>query len=55
MAKKIGFKPGQHFVLDQKSAKIIKKYNIRTYILGPDLKQLDNVLNHKHFIGTLVS
>jgi uridylate kinase len=54
-AKQIEFKPGQHFVLDQKAAKIIKKYNITTYILGPDLKQLHNVLNHKHFIGTIIS
>jgi len=54
-AKKIEFKPGQHFVLDQKAAKIIKKYNIITYILGDDMKQLNNLLNHKHFIGTRIS
>ena len=55
IAKKIEFKPGQHFVLDQKAAKIIKKNNIKTFILGKDLKQLNNVLNNKHFVGTLVS
>lgn len=55
IAKKIEFKPGQHFVLDQNAARIIKTYNIKTYILGHDLKQLNNVLNNKHFIGTLVS
>ncbi len=55
IAKQIEFKPGQHFVLDQKSAKIIKKYNITTYILGEDLKNLDKVLNKKHFVGTLIS
>jgi len=54
-AKKIEFKPGQHFVLDQKAAKIIKKQNITTYILGPNLKNLNNLLNNKHFIGTIVS
>ena len=54
IAKKIEFKPGQHFVLDQKAAKIIKKYKIKTYILGQDLKQLDNVLKNKHFVGTLI-
>ena len=54
-AKEITFTPGQHFVLDQKAAKIIKKYKITTYILGEDIKQLDNVLNHKHFIGTRIS
>jgi uridylate kinase len=55
MAKKIGFTPGQHFVLDQKAAKVIKKHQIITYILGPDLKNLDNMLNEKHFIGTIIS
>jgi len=54
MAKKIPYKPGQHFVLDQKAAKIIKKYRIKTYILGDDMKQLDNLLNEKHFIGTII-
>lgn len=54
MAKKITFKPGQHFALDQTAAKIIKKYNITTYILGGDVKQLDNLLNSKHFIGTRI-
>ncbi|MDD5192888.1 MAG: UMP kinase [Candidatus Nanoarchaeia archaeon] len=55
MTKKIEFKPGQHFVLDQNAAKIIKKYKITTYILGHDLKNLDNVLNKKHFVGTRIS
>ncbi len=55
IAKKMKFKPGQHFVLDQNAAKIIKKYKIKTYILGQDLKNLNNVLNNKHFIGTLIS
>ena len=54
MAKKIEFKPGQHFVLDQNAAKIIKKYKITTYILGQDLKNIDNVLNKKHFVGTVI-
>jgi len=54
MAKKIKYKPGQHFVLDQKAAKIIKKHNIMTFILGPELKNLDNLLNGKHFVGTII-
>jgi len=54
MAKKIEYKPGQHFILDQKAAKIIKKHKITTYILGPELKNLDNLLNGKHFIGTII-
>jgi len=55
MAKKITFKPGQHFALDQTAAKVIKKYNITTYILGEDMKQLDNLLNHRHFVGSRIS
>jgi uridylate kinase len=54
MAKQIHYKPGQHFILDQKAAKIIKKYNIRTYVIGPDIKQFDNLLEEKHFIGTII-
>jgi len=54
MANKIKFKPGQHFVLDQKAASIIMKNSIVTYILGEDMKQLDNLLNGKKFIGTKI-
>ncbi len=48
------YKPGQHFVLDQTASKIIMKFRIPTYILGKDLKQLENVLNGKKFTGTLI-
>jgi len=54
ITKKIEFKPGQNFVLDQKAAQIIKKYKIRTYILGPIMKDLDNLLNKEYFIGTII-
>jgi uridylate kinase len=54
MISKIKFSPGQHFVLDQEASKIIYKYKIPTYILGKDLKQLDNFLNNKKFFGTII-
>lgn len=54
IANQIAFQPGQHFILDQKAARIIKKQNITTYILGPNLENLDNLLNNKHFIGTII-
>jgi uridylate kinase len=54
IANKIGFAPGQHFIIDKKAAKIIKKYNIRTFLLGPDMKNLDNLLNNQHFVGTII-
>ena len=53
-AQKIKFKPGQHFVLDQHAAEIILKHKIKTYILGKNLKHLDNLLSGKEFIGTVI-
>lgn len=54
MVNKIKFKPGQHFVLDQTAAKRIMEDKITTYILGEDMKQLDNLLNNKKFKGTTI-
>jgi uridylate kinase len=53
-ASSMEFKPGQHFVLDQKASKIILKNKITTYILGDDFRQLDNLLNGKKFLGTKI-
>lgn len=53
-ASKLKFTPGQHFVLDQSAAKIIKKYEIRTFIIGENTENLDNLINKKHFIGTII-
>lgn len=54
MANKIKFKPGQHFILDQTASKIILKNRILTYVLGENLKQLDNLLNDRKFMGTTI-
>ncbi|MBI3623306.1 UMP kinase [Candidatus Pacearchaeota archaeon] len=54
MANKTKFQPGQHFVLDQSASKIIREKKITTYILGQDMKQLDNLLNKKGFRGTTI-
>lgn len=51
--KKIKFKPGQHFVLDQGASTIIKENKIPTYIIK-DIKELNNLLNEKKFIGTQI-
>lgn len=53
-AKSLNYKPGQHFVLDQKASSIIRKNNIPTYILGNNLDNLDNLLNNKNFKGTTI-
>jgi uridylate kinase len=55
LANKSKFQPGQHFVLDQTASKIIMKNKIPTYIIGKDLKQLDNLLKNKNFKGTEIS
>lgn len=54
MAHASKYQPGQHFVLDQTASKIILEEKIPTYIIGKDLKQLDNILKGKDFKGTLV-
>ena len=54
MANKNKYSPGQHFVLDQTASKIILEAKIPTYIIGKNLKQLDNVLNNKKFKGTKI-
>ncbi|PIN95000.1 UMP kinase [Candidatus Pacearchaeota archaeon CG10_big_fil_rev_8_21_14_0_10_30_48] len=54
IASKISFKPGQHFVLDQKASKIIMEKKIKTYIVGNNLENLNKVLNEKDFRGTLI-
>ena len=54
MVNKLKFKPGQHFVLDQTAAKIIKENKVETYLIGSDMKQLDNFLNGKKFIGSII-
>ena len=54
-ALEIKYKPGQHFVLDQKAATVIKKHKITTYILGKNLNNLKNMLNNKKFKGTTIT
>lgn len=54
LAKRIEFKAGQHFVLDQSAAKVIREKKIVTYIVG-SLKALDEVLKGRGFVGTKIS
>lgn len=55
MASKLKYVAGQHFVLDQNASVIIKKHRIKTIIIGEDLKNLENCLEGKKFIGTFIS
>jgi uridylate kinase len=54
MATKKKFSPGQHFILDQTAAGMIMKHKIKTYIIGPSLKDLEKLLNGKKFMGTTI-
>ncbi|MBM3247214.1 UMP kinase [Candidatus Pacearchaeota archaeon] len=47
-------KPGMHAPVDHVAMKVIKTNKIKTYILGPDLSQFQNLLNNKDFIGTII-
>lgn len=49
---KIKFKAGQHFVLDQKAAKMIKRSKIKTFIV--DKSNLEKVLKGERYSGTLI-
>lgn len=55
MIMKLEYKPGMHAPVDTTAVKIIKKYKIKTYILGDDVQQLDSLLNGREFIGTTIS
>ena len=54
IANKIKYKAGQHFVLDQIAAKIIKRSKIKTFIIGESLKNFENCLKGKKFVGTRI-
>ena len=51
---KIKYEAGQHFVLDQHASSIIKKHKIKTYLIGPDLKNLEKLLKGEKFVGTTI-
>lgn len=54
-ARKMHYKNGQHFVLDQHAATLIRKHKIPTYIIGKGLNNLKNIISNKKFIGTTIS
>jgi len=47
-------KPGMHAPVDHTAMRVIREHKIKTYIIGKDAKQLDNLLNGKKFIGSVV-
>ncbi len=53
IVSRIKFKAGQHFVLDQSGAKIIRRAKIKTIIVK-GLKNLENVVLGNKFSGTVI-
>lgn len=54
ITKKIKFKAGQHFVLDQRAAEIIYKHKIKTGIVNRNIKNIEKLINNKEFDGTMI-
>ena len=55
MALGMKFEPGQHFILDQEAAVLIRKNRTSTYIVGRNLKNLSSLIAGKKFKGTTIS
>lgn len=53
-ANAMTYHSGQHFVLDQKAATMIRQNKTKTYIIGPNTKNIDKILKGKKFTGTLI-
>lgn len=50
----INFQAGQHFVLDQQAAILIRRHKIKTYIIGKELSNLGKILKGNKFVGTTI-
>ena len=54
-ANNMKYHSGQHFVLDQKAATMIREHKTKTYIIGEDVRNIDKILKGQKFIGTTIS
>ena len=54
-AQRIKYHPGQHFVLDQHAATIIRRHKIKTYLIGPNMRNFNKLLKCKKFKGTIIN
>ena len=53
-ALKRKYHAGQHFVLDQDAAVIIRQHKIKTYIIGQDTRNITKILQGRKFVGTSI-
>ena len=54
LVNRMDYTPGQHFVLDQHAASIIKEARITTFIIGKNVENLHHLLQGKRFKGTVI-
>ncbi len=54
LVMKIEAKPGMHAPVDHSAMRVIRENKIKTFIVGEDVKQLDNLLNGREFVGTRI-
>lgn len=47
--------PGSNLPFDPVATKLAKEMGISVYVIGKDLSNLDNILNGKEFLGTVIS
>lgn len=55
LVMKIESKPGMHAPVDHSAMKVIRQNKIKVFIIGDNTRQLDNLLNGKKFVGSIIS
>jgi len=51
----VDWTPGSNLPFDPIATKLAKELNLTVYVIGKDLANLDNLLNKKDFLGTVIS
>ena len=51
----VDWTPGSNLPFDPIATKLAKELNLTVYVIGKDLVNLDNLLNKKDFLGTVIS
>lgn len=53
--KKVKYTPGQHLLLDQHAAEVIYNNDVKTIIIGKNLKNFENYLRGNKYKGSIIS
>lgn len=54
LANSMVYKPGQHFIIDQKASRLIRDHKVKSFILGNSMKNFQNLVRGRKFRGTEV-